>query len=165
MHQPVHGGRGHQWVGEYQRPLVEVAVAGDHRGVALIAVADHLIQILLLVLGQRGEPEIVQDKKSDGADLAQPALVGGIAATGMNPVEQHAGALIGDLISLATGDVPERLSCVALADAAWANQKDILRPLDEAAGSEFAQGRRVDARIEREIEGLQGLVRGTDRSW
>ena len=111
------------------------------------------------MLGQRGEPEIVQDKKSDGADLAQPALVGGIAATGVNPVEQHAGALIGDLISLATGDVPERLSCVALADAAWTNQKDILRPLDEAAGSEFAQGRRVDARIEREIEGLQDLVR------
>ena len=38
-------------------------------------------------------------------------------------------------------------------------RKDILRPRDEAAGSEFAQGRRGDPRIEREVEGLQGLVR------
>ena len=68
-------------------------------------------------------------------------------------------ANVGDRVSLATGDVPERLSRMALTDAAWTNQKDILRPLDEAAGSEFAQGGRVDARIEREIEGLQGLVR------
>jgi len=42
---------------------------------------------------------------------------GNVAATGVNPVEQHAGALVGNLIALATGDVPERLSCVALADA------------------------------------------------
>ena len=36
MHQPVHSGRGHQRVGEHQRPLVEVAVAGDHRRAALV---------------------------------------------------------------------------------------------------------------------------------
>ena len=119
MHQPVHGGRGHQRIGEHQRPLVEVAVAGDHRRVALVAIADHLIQILLLVLGQRGETEIVQDQVSYGSDLAQPALVGGIAAAGVDSVEQHVGAFVGDLVSLATGDVTERLSCVALASAAW----------------------------------------------
>ena len=82
---------------------VEVTVAGEHRRVALVAVADHFIQILLLVLGQRGETEIVQDKKSYGSDLAQLALVGTVAATGVDPVEQHAPALVGDLISLATG--------------------------------------------------------------
>ena len=55
--------------------------------------------------------------------------------------------------------MPERLSCVALVDAGWTDEKDILRSLHGVAGSQFAQGGRVDARIEREIEGLQGLVR------
>ena len=85
MLQPVHGGRGHQRVGKHQRSLVEVAVGGDHRGVALIAVADYLIQILLRVLGQWGEPEIVQDKESHGPDLVQPALVASAVLRGVLP--------------------------------------------------------------------------------
>ena len=61
----------------------------------------HLIQILLLVLGQRRETEIVQDQERYGSDLVQPPLVSAVATTGVDPVEQHAGALVGDRMTAA----------------------------------------------------------------
>ena len=83
-----------------------------------------------------------------------------VAATGVQPIEQDAGALVGDLVPLATRDVAERLSGVALADAGRTDQEHVLGALDEPAGGQFAQRRRVDGRVEGEVERLQGLVRG-----
>ena len=64
MAQPVDGGRGEQAIdGEGFRPLVEVEVAGDDGGRALVAFGDQVVQVFVGRRAQGFESEVIDDEQ------------------------------------------------------------------------------------------------------
>jgi hypothetical protein len=71
MNEAIHCSASRWEVGENGQPLAEVTVEGDDGGALLIALADQLIQIALLLFAVRGQAEAVKDEGRDCGDSAQ----------------------------------------------------------------------------------------------
>src|SRR5208337_1855603 len=159
MNQSVHGRRAHERIAEDRGPFGEITVGGNDRGSPLVAIADDLIQVGLVVLTQRGQPEVIQDQKLHRADLFQPTFAAAVSATRLHPGQKMAGSTGEYFVAPAAGFVPEGLSQMALAHSRGADEEHVLVFGNELAGSKLADGWFMDARIETEIKCLQGLVR------
>src|SRR5208282_3897039 len=117
-----------------------------------------LIQIGLLLFAVGCQAEVVQDEKGNCGDGAQTPIGASVCAAGGDPLQQGCCSTEQDLMTATSSFVTEGLRQMALAYAAGPGEEHVLLSAHEAAGGQLAHGRLVDARVEGEVETLQGLL-------
>ena len=63
VQQPVHRGRGHQFVEEERIPLFDGTVRGEDRRAALVALPDDFVDVDRLFSVERSQAEIIDDQE------------------------------------------------------------------------------------------------------
>ncbi|QDE71504.1 hypothetical protein BHS05_33325 [Myxococcus xanthus] len=156
VEEPVHGGAGHEWVAKEGRPLFDGAVGGDDGAAALVALADHLVEVHRLVLSQAAQAEVIDDEQVGRGEAQEALVVAAFAACGAQLHEHFVGADVEGAEARAAGAVAEGLGQVGLADAGGADDEDVVVALQEGAGAQFQHLGLGDAGVEVEVEVLEG---------
>ena len=112
----------------------------------------------MLVLGERLEPEVIQDEQRGGYDGPQAAIAAPVGTARGDPSHERARAAEEHVMAAPDRLMADGLSKMTLAHAGWPDQKDVFIGLHEGAQGDFPYRRFMDAGIEGEVEGLEGLV-------
>lgn len=82
VEEPVHGGAGHQRVAEEGRPLFDGAVGGDDGAFALVALADHFVEVRGFILGEATQAEVIDDEQLGRGEAQEALLVAAVTSGG-----------------------------------------------------------------------------------
>jgi hypothetical protein len=63
MAEPVQGSSAEQLIGEGIVPFTEVEVAGNHGGDTLVTFGDEVMEVFIIGMTQRLEPEVIDDQQ------------------------------------------------------------------------------------------------------
>ena len=163
VQQAVQQGGGHDDVTEDGAPVLEAAIGGKDGGALLVAGIDQLEEQVGAARLDRQVAHLIDDEQGDPVDVAQARLEGtGAFGLGERSNEFGQGREIDALMGLDGGD-PQGDGQMALADPGRAEQVDGLATVDEAELGQGEDAVAVEAGLEAEVEGLQGLDLGEAR--
>ena len=163
VQQAVQQGCGDDVVAEDGAPVLEAAIGGEHGGALLVAGVDQLEE-QVGAAGVNGQvADLIDDEQGSPVDVAQTRGEGaGALGLGERGDEFGQGGEVDTLVGLDRVH-PQGDGEMAFTDAGRAEQVHGLAAVDEA---EFGQGEdavAVEAGLEAEVEGLQGLDPGQAR--
>ena len=135
VQEAIHGGGGEEGVAEEGIPLGDVAVGGDEGGAPFVALADDLVEVHRLIVGERPEAEVINDEEPRRGETGQLAIVAAVAAGGAEGGEHLVGGDVEGAVARQTGSLTNGLGEVGLADTGRADEYEVGVGVEEATGS------------------------------
>jgi len=86
--EPVEDGVGDGGVGDDLVPVIDRQLAGHDGRAAIVPVVDDLQKVAALILGQGGEPPVVEDEKLDSCQVLEQPGMTSVAACQRQGIEQ-----------------------------------------------------------------------------
>src|SRR5690606_13366282 len=131
---------------------------GEHRGGALVALTNDVVEIDGFIAGQVTQAKIVDDEQVGAAVAGEFPFVRTVASSGAKLLEHLMRRRVDDVISRHAGAVAESLGDVALAHAGLPDQADVLPLADETAGRQIDDLGLRYLRVEGEVEVFERLA-------
>lgn len=119
VQQAVQDGIGDGGLPDDSVPVFDRALAGDDRGIFLIAILDDFEEIIALRVVERSQEQIIEDEQLDLGESGQHLEMRAIGLSRQQHFEQTRSAQIEDGVTLAGGEVAKRTGDVAFADTRW----------------------------------------------
>ena len=158
MAQPVDGCRGEQAVDdEGLCPLVDVEVAGDDGGRALVAFGDQVVQVLVGRRAKGFESEVINDEQWNARQRGELAVVGAGGARGVQALREGRAAGEDHVHALAHRAVAQGLCEVAFANAAGTDQQHRCLLVQVTPGGQVVHQRLVELGQSSEVELFERL--------
>src|SRR6266851_466053 len=128
-------------IADYFVPSVYWKLGGNHRGAASVAFLEDFQKIVTGGGVERLQAPVIENEKIGAAQVAQKTRMASVATRQSEGLEEPRHALIEDRAVVATRLVAERRGQPALADAGWADERQIIVSVDPfALGQLLEQG-------------------------
>jgi len=159
----VEDGHGEGGVAEVAAPVGERDVGADGGAGAAVPGVDEAEQEVgrggfVVALADLAEADVVDDEQGRPGPALEAGAVGVVGEAGVEVVDEvdAAGVADGDALLACLDD--QGLEDVALARPRVAREDEVFVAADEVEAQELEDGGLVDAGLEREVEGLEGLA-------
>ena len=88
LNEPVEDGIAEGGLADHVVPVFQRQLAGDQGGATSVAVLEDLEQVAALWIGERGEPEVVEDEEPCLLEPVEHLRVGSVGPSESEPIEE-----------------------------------------------------------------------------
>jgi len=156
--EPIEGALRQDRIVEERDPLLDGAVAGQHRGPSPMPLQDHFVEVAGLLRVESAQAEVVDDEHV-GSEQPPQHLLGGVIGPGLvQHLEEAIGTQEEHVLAGAAGRVSECRSEEGLADADGSQEDHVLLPFDEAETEEVSDAIAIEGDGGVPDEALERLV-------